>query len=157
MKRFIKLIVFVCAILCFFVVTTDKVNAQSYLADKAEIPITLNNTGARSICQTDDGYVWIGQFAGLNRYDSKELVSFSKFTDESGEEVILENVRCLAHFRNKLFILSSAGLLKLEDNKFSRIILERNIAPQINDITMDDYGILYIATKGGLYTYNTSD
>ena len=157
MKRFIKLIVFVCAILCFFVVTTDKVNAQSYLADKAEIPITLNNTGARSICQTDDGYVWIGQFAGLNRYDSKELVSFSKFTDESGEEVILENVRCLAHFRNKLFILSSAGLLKLEDNKFSRIILERNIAPQINDITMDDYGILYIATKDGLYTYNTSD
>ena len=155
MKRFIKLIVFICAILSFFVITTDKVSAASYLADKAEIPVTLNNTGARSICQTDDGYVWIGQFAGLNRYDSKELVSFSKFTDENGEEVILENVRCLAHFENKLFIVSSAGLLKLENNKFSRIILEKNIAPQINDITMDDYGTLYIATKDGLYTYDT--
>ncbi len=157
MKRFIKLIIFVSALLSFFLITPNKVNAASYLADKAEIPVTLNNTGARSICQTDDGYVWIGQFAGLNRYDSRELVSFSKFTDENNEEIVLENVRCLAHFRNKLFIVSSIGLLKLENNVFTRIRLEKNIDPQINDIKMDNYGILYIATKDGLYTYNTYD
>lgn len=157
MKRFIKLIVFFSALLSFFLITPKEIKAASYLADKAEIPVTLNNTGARSICQTDDGYVWIGQFAGLNRYDSRELVSFSKFKDENNEEIVLENVRCLAHFRNKLFIVSSIGLLKLENNVFTRIRLERNIDPLINDIKMDNYGILYIATKDGLYTYNTYD
>ncbi len=157
MKRFIKLIAFVFSLLSFFVITTNKVSAATYLADKAEIPITLNNTGARAICQTDDGFVWIGQFAGLNRYDSKELLSFNSFTDENGEKEILENVRCLAHFRNKLFLVSSIGLLKYEDNTFSKIKLELNMDPLINDIVMDDYGLLYISTKDGLYTYNTTN
>ena len=155
-KLFTKRLIFIFILLCLFFIAPKKANAASYLADKAEIPITLNNTGARCICQTDDGFVWIGQFAGLNRYDSKELVSFNSYTDENNEEVVIENVRCLAHFRNKLFLVSSVGLLKLEDNKFTRIKLERNIDPLINDLIMDDSGLLYISTKDGLYTYDTT-
>ena len=136
-----------------FTISVTGVFASSYLADKAETPIVLNNTGSRAICQTDDGYVWIGQFAGLNRYDSKDLVSYNSFIDDEGNTVQIENVRRLANYKNKLFMVSSVGLLKLDDGKFSKITLsEQNLT--INDLKIDDSGILYISTTLGLYKYN---
>ncbi len=136
-----------------FTISVTGVFASSYLADKAETPIVLNNTGSRAICQTDDGYVWIGQFAGLNRYDSKNLLSYNSFIDDEGNTVQIENVRRLANYKNKLFMVSSVGLLKLDDGKFSKITLsEQNLT--INDLKMDDSGILYISTTLGLYKYN---
>ena len=152
MKRFIKLIVFVCVLLSFFVITTNDANAYSYLADKAETPVKLENTGARAICQTDDGCVWIGQFAGLSRYDSKNLTLFNTIVDEKGETQELENVRCLAQYRNTLFFVSSIGLVKYDNYKFSEIEIEKDVNLTINSIIFDDYGKLYISTTNGLYT-----
>ena len=92
-----KLIFFISIILSCIFISSVSIFA-SYLSDKAEIPVSLNNTGARSICQTDDGYVWIGQFAGLNRYDSKELVSYNSFVDSDGEKYSIENVKHLSSY-----------------------------------------------------------
>ena len=137
-----------------FTISVTGVFASSYLADKAETPIALNNTGSRSICQTEDGFVWIGQFAGLNRYDSKDLVSYNSFIDDEGNTVQIENVRKLASYRNDLYMVSSVGLLKLSNGKFSKINLsEQNLT--INDLKMDDSGLLYISTTTGLFKYNT--
>ena len=151
MKRFIKIIVFVCALLSFFIVAPKKVNAYSYLSDKAEIPVALENTGARSICQTDDGYIWIGQFAGLNRYDSKELVTFNEYTYKN-EVYVLENVRVLVQYKNKLFIVSSIGLSLYYNHKFTKIDFDNN--PTINDLAFDSNGLLYISSSNGLYSLN---
>ncbi len=148
-----KLYILLSIFILVFTLSVTSVFASSYLADKAETPIALNNTGARSLCQTDDGYVWIGQFAGLNRYDSKEIVSYDSFIDDDGETVQIENVRRLANYKNELFMVSSVGLLKLEDGKFSKIVLsDQNVT--INDLTMNDSGVLYISTTLGLYRYN---
>ena len=156
MKKRTLFILSVLFFLLFALQLNTNVEAHSYLADKAETPVKLNNTGARSICQTDDGYVWIGQFAGLNRYDSKELVAFNSFVDENGEEVNIENVRLLAHYQNKLFLVSSVGLLKLENNKFSRIKISEDDLT-VNNIIIDDDGLLFISTTAGLYKYNSKD
>ena len=48
-----------------------KVSAESYLSDKTEIPINLEVPGVEALCQTEDGFVWIAQYSGLIRYDSK--------------------------------------------------------------------------------------
>ena len=119
-KIFTKRLIFIIVLTCLFLIAPKKVNAYSYLSDKAEIPVALENTGARSICQTDDGYIWIGQFAGLNRYDSKELVTYNKYTYE-GKEYVLENVRVLTQYKNKLFMLSSIGLSMYYDHTFKKI------------------------------------
>ncbi|MCR5462274.1 MAG: HD domain-containing protein [bacterium] len=155
-KNLIKKLLIVFMVLCFFAVTTNKVKARSFLADKAEIPVTLDNSGARSLCQTDDGYVWIGQFAGLSRYDSRELVSFSSYIDENGETQVIENVRCLAHYKNTLFIVSSIGLIKYENHKFNHIDLNVSNGTDINDILVDGYGTLYISTRSGLFKYSAN-
>lgn len=153
-KNLIKKLLIVFMLLCFFAVTSKKVEARSFLADKAEIPVALDNSGARALCQTDDGFVWIGQFAGLSRYDSKELVSYNSFTNDKGEEYAIENVRSLANYNNTLFLVTSIGLVKFENNKFSLIDMNLDAGTDINEIIMDDYGLLYISTKKGLFTYN---
>ena len=147
-----KLIFFISIILSCIFISSVSIFA-SYLSDKAEIPVSLNNTGARSICQTDDGYVWIGQFAGLNRYDSKELVSYNSFVDSDGEKYSIENVKHLSSYENTLFLVCSSGLVKMENNTFRRILFpDSNVV--INDLVMNDSGLLYICSTVGLYTYN---
>ena len=152
-KSLIKKLLMVLMILCFFAVTIKDVYAYSYLSDKAEIPVSLENTGARAICQTDDGYIWIGQFAGLNRYDSKELKTYNSYT-YNNEEYVLENVRVLEKYRNKLFMVSSIGLTMYDNHKFMKInVGDENII--INDLKINSDGLLYITSSSGLYTYNT--
>ena len=152
-KLFTKRLIFIIILTCLFLFAPKKVNAYSYLSDKAEIPVALENTGARSICQTDDGYIWIGQFAGLNRYDSKELVTYNKYTYE-GKEYVLENVRELVQYRNKLFMVSSIGLSMYYNYEFKKIdISDGNML--INNLEVDEDGILYVSTDKGLYLYNT--
>ncbi len=153
MKR--KMFLFLGIIFLFmlsFTITNADTFAGSYLSDKAETPVALNNTGARSICQTDDGFVWIGQFAGLNRYDSKELVSFNSYQNSSGEEVTIENVRLLANYGNTLFLVCSCGLLKYENNKFIEINFGGETPNISNLIIKNDK--LYICSINGLHIYD---
>ena len=119
-KSLIKKLLIVFMVLCFFAMSTKTVYAYSYLSDKAEIPVTLENTGARSICQTDDEYIWIGQFAGLNRYDSKDLVTYNKYTYKN-KDYVLENVRVLEQYNNRLFMVSSIGLSMYYNHEFKKI------------------------------------
>ena len=151
-KRLILIFTFIFIFTLFF--TRSNVFAASYLADKAEIPVSLNSSGARAICQTDDGHVWIGQFTGVTRYDSNEMVTFNSFIDEKGKEIVFENVRLIEDYNNKIYMVSSIGLLKYDDHKFSKIELNNN--PTINSLLMTKDGILYISSTLGLYVYNTN-
>ena len=58
-------------ILLFIFLFAPNVFANEYLSDKTETNYNSNNgllTGkANTICQTADGYIWIGQYAGLTR------------------------------------------------------------------------------------------
>ena len=153
MRKRILFILSILFFLLFAIQFNTNIEAHSYLADKAETPVKLNNTGARSICQTYDGYVWIGQFAGLNRYDSKELVAFNSYTDDNGEVVNIENVRLLSHYQSKLYLVCTVGLLMFENNKFTKIDLGDDV--YIYDIIINDAGLLYISTSSGLYTYDS--
>ena len=151
-KIFLRRFLFIIIAICIFFVAPKKAFAYSYLSDKAEIPVALENTGARSICQTDDGYIWIGQFAGLNRYDSKELVTYNKYSYKNNDYV-LENVRVLEQYRNRLFMVSSIGLSMYYNYEFRKIeLFEDNVL--INDLGVDSNGILYISTSKGLYIYD---
>ena len=154
-KNLIKKLLIVLMVLCFFAVSTKTAYAYSYLSDKAEIPVSLENTGARSICQTDDGYVWIGQFAGLNRYDSKELVTYNSYT-YNNKNYVLENVRVLEQYKNRLFMVSSIGLSMYYDHVFTKIDINNNNLT-INDLEFDENGLLYISSSNGVYTYSFSD
>ena len=74
-----KIIAFIFILLfAFIVIEPKKLNAESFLSDKSETRYDVTSgllTGkANTICQTDDGYIWIGQYAGLTKFDNKSSI-----------------------------------------------------------------------------------
>ena len=99
-------------IFIFSSVLPANVYAGSFLSDKSETRYDVSSgllTGkANTICQTDDGYIWIGQYAGLTKYDGK---SFTTFTSLQGYN--LTSIVTLASKGNILLIGSEKGFFEL--------------------------------------------
>ena len=91
--------------------------AASYMSDKTEIPVDLEVSGAEALCQTEDGYVWIAQYSGLTRYDSKEFTTFKNF-EYGGEEYSVINVRALQTKNNILYVATNERVFVYKDFHF---------------------------------------
>ncbi|MBQ9416642.1 MAG: HD domain-containing protein [Clostridia bacterium] len=125
------------------------VGAASYMGDKTEVPVDLEVSGAEALCQTEDGYVWIAQYSGLTRYDSKEFTVFKSFEYE-GQEYSIINVRALQTKDNVLYIATNERVFVYKDSKFEPLDVETGI---IRDIILDPVmDRLYISTetRGGV-------
>ena len=152
MKRICLIII--SSIIAFLAVSLNKpVSAGSLMSNRTEIPINLEVSGAEALCQTDNGYVWIAQYSGLTRYDSKEFVTYKNFVEDGVEYSIL-NVRSLAKKGNSLFIATSNDVVVFENETFSRINYNFGV---VRDIIFDDKNdTLYISTMSSAYTYNAT-
>ena len=96
---------------------------------------------ANAVAQTADGFLWIGSYAGLIRYDG---TSFERFDPSSGPA----NVRCLfVDSRDRLWIGSNdAGLLRMEEGIFRKWDRADGLASlSIREIAEDENGVIYIA------------
>lgn len=139
------------AVLLFAAVPAE---AVSYMSDKTEIPVDLEVSGAEALCQTDDGYVWIAQYSGLTRYDSKEFTTFRSFEYE-GQEYSIINVRALQTKDNVLYIATNERVFVYKDAHFEPLNVETGV---IRDIILDaKKDQLFISTEetGGII-YNIS-
>ncbi|MBR4496177.1 MAG: HD domain-containing protein [Acholeplasmatales bacterium] len=135
-------------IVMFFICPTD---SYAIMGDKTEIPVNLEVSGAEALCQTDDGYVWIAQYSGLVRYDSKSFKNYKSFTYNNEEHIIL-NVRALANKHNTLYIATSSEVLILENEQFQ--IIDYDFGT-VRDIIFDDLNdLLYISSSTGAYIFN---
>ena len=151
MKKLFLPLLLIITILSFSII---KVSAESYLSDKTEVPINLEVSGAEALCQTDDGFVWIAQYSGLTRYDSKEFVTYKEFS-ENGVKYDIINVRALATKNNVLYIGTSTSVYIYENNAFSNASVNCGV---ITDIKLDnEKDLLYICSNDGLYVYNVQD
>ena len=158
-----KLIFFISIILSCIFISSINVFGSPYLSDKNEEEVYMEVPGARAVCQTDDGFVWIAQYSGLTRYDSREFVSFKEF-EENGEKYDIINVRKLAQKNNELYILTYKNLFKYSNNEFSFItnvdelsnsLDDKDIRPEFLDLCFDKVNdVIYIASNVGLVIYN---
>ncbi len=148
-----KTIVFllVCLMSAFFFIFPINTKAASYMADKTEVEIGLEVSGAEGLCQTDDGFVWIAQFSGLTRYDSREFVTYKTF-EEDGRKHDIINVLNLETKNNVLYIQTTTDIFVYKDNKFHYVNFDFGL---INDIDLSSTrDILFVSTKQGLYQYD---
>ncbi len=150
-----KIIIFLSLFLFIFtLISFTKTNAITYLSDKTEVKVDLQVSGAETICQTDDGFVWIGQYAGLTRYDSREFKTFLSYNDDNGVEHKLNNIKRLVNFENRLYIATTSAVFIYDNNKFSQIEI-KNIDIIIENIAINADEQLYIATNNGLILYDS--
>ncbi|UCH95394.1 MAG: response regulator [Candidatus Aminicenantes bacterium] len=103
----------------------------------------------RAIAQTDDGYLWLGAYEGLTRFDG---VRFETFNKSNTPEFKHNNVRVLLKDRwNRLWIGSARGLLQYYDGKFKHFSTKDGLtSSNINSLYEDTSGTLWIGTTHGL-------
>ena len=119
------------------------------MSNKTEIPVNLEVSGAEALCQTEDGYVWIAQYSGLTRYDSREFVTYKSF-EYDGQEYAVINVRALAADGDTLYVATSDHVYVYKDSHFEPLVTDVGTAV---DIVLDKRNeLLYICTRdnGGI-------
>ena len=111
--------------------------------------------------QDKEGYIWVGTFNGLNRYDGSRFVIFK--TDRNNPRTIAHNtINDICEAPNgDIWIGTANGVSHyLKDrNIFINYLLEpvSNDASQANDVTniiCDRRGQIWVSSLGGLYVFN---
>ena len=106
----------------------------------------LPTSEANDIVQSDDGFLWIGSYAGLVRYDGN---TFERMDSTSG----ITSVKCLHNdSKGRLWIgTNESGLFLMKDDYLRQWKPADGLgSASVRAITEDKEGRIYIGTTGGL-------
>ena len=143
-KRYLLVTLTCLLLLSAFPALGQEARAASYMSNKTEIPVDLEVSGAEAICQTENGYVWIAQYSGLTRYDSKEFVTYKSF-EYDGQEYSVINVRALAAEGSTLYIGTSEHIYVYKDYHFEPLLMDPGVVTGI--VLDEEKDLLYISTQ----------
>ena len=108
----------------------------------------LPTSEANTIAQTSDGFIWIGSYAGLIRYDGN---NFERIEIDDG----ILNTRCLfVDSRERLWIgTNDSGVFLLSGGNIRKIDqADQPVSASIRAIAEDPEGLIYIASATGIST-----
>ncbi|MBQ3392586.1 MAG: SpoIIE family protein phosphatase [Lachnospiraceae bacterium] len=106
----------------------------------------LSTSEANDIAQTEDGFIWIGSYSGLTRYDGN---TFERMDSTTG----VANVGCLfVDSLDRLWIgTNDSGLAMMERGEIRHWKKADGMgSDKISDITQDTDGMIYAATVEGI-------
>lgn len=145
------LLIFVCV---FSTIGLDlSKRADDFLIKKWTTEDGLPQNTVTSIVQTRDGYMWIGTFGGLARFDG---VKFSVF--DSANTPVLKSNRILSLFEDSfgnLWIGTDLGEVYIKDERGFRLFPGELGRQRISvwSITEDRQGNIYLSSDSGLERY----
>lgn len=124
----------------------------------------LSHNSVRHIVQDDKGFIWLGTFSGLNRFDGFEFKSYLSSSPGSNK-IYNDDITSLEldHENNNLWIGTRNGLtlLELEKNLFTTFLPEKGNPKSLADneirsIHIDSFKRVWVGTKTkGLYLFDT--
>jgi PAS domain S-box-containing protein len=110
----------------------------------------LPQNSVNAIVQTRDGYLWLGTFGGLARFDGIRFTIF-----DTGNTPILKGTRILSLYEDRggaLWIGAEfGGLARYVDHQFTAWTVKDGLPDgKVNSICGDREGNLWVGTDGGL-------
>ncbi len=119
-------------------------------------PITVNDGLSQNdvscIFQDSFGFIWIGTYDGLNRFDGLNIITFSSQTD-SEESLSSNRITCIFEDSQKRLWIGTDGsglnYYSLENEKFTRINTPQEFN-LIHSIAESSNGDIFIATENGV-------
>lgn len=109
----------------------------------------LPNIGALDIVQADDGFIWVGTFGGIARFDG---VFFETFDDIFEENELIYSVIELGE-NNSLWLGSSNGLFHYKNGNFERVGGKSEFSPYVESILVEDNHIWVGTRNDGIHQY----
>jgi ligand-binding sensor domain-containing protein/two-component sensor histidine kinase len=109
----------------------------------------LPQESVNALCQTADGYLWLGTFDGLARFDGVRFVVFN-----TGVAPDLKNGRITSLFEDSNHRLwighESGGISRLVDGHFTRVTFPAELAESsILNLTEDEQGNVWVLNASG--------
>lgn len=106
----------------------------------------MDTSAANDVVQTQDGFIWIGTYNGLTRYDGD---SFYQFPVSSG---IYSVVDLYVSQKGELYIgTNDSGLVLFKEGKFTFWGREQGLVSNaVRAITENEQGLMFIGTTEGL-------
>ena len=110
----------------------------------------LPTSEANAIAQTSDGFIWIGSYGGLVRYDGN---NFERMDSSLGISAV---ICLLADHNDRLWFGSNDnGLAMLYRDKVTHWGLDEGLKSlSVSRIVEDPNGIIYVGTKDGIYMFD---
>lgn len=102
-----------------------------------------------TVCQDDEGYVWIGTDSGLDRYDGYSIVSY--FHDSNDKSSICNScVTYLYESRDgRLWVGTADGLCAYDKASDTFSTIAGTSSMYVRQISEDNIGCLWVATNNG--------
>jgi len=151
LKRFIELILVLSMMLSAFPASAVEIeNVSNRIAVVYDNEKGLPSSEANALCQTANGYVWIGSYAGLIRYDGK------KFQNLCETEEVAAGIRALFETADgSLWIgTNDDGVYQYQGDGFiSRGHENGSALPSVRCFAQLPDGSLYAGTTSGLFLY----
>ena len=125
---------------------------QDFLISHWETENGLPQSSATSIAQTPDGFLWVGTFEGLARFDG---VRFQTYNKSSAPELPHNSIlRLHCDRQGRLWISTENGLVSYQDGQW-RSYGATNSAPAtfIRSFAQDSSGGLWLTAGGGIYQF----
>ena len=149
MKRILRIAVLMMALMLTLGASADE--KDLYIDRNVQRIFTsedgLLSTSTQAVAQTSDGFIWIGGYGGLVRYDGKAFKAFAykQITRVSDLVAGQDGILWIA--------TSDKGLYKYESNSFTSIPTEgENAVLNIGCMAFSPEGTLYLGTGSGLCT-----
>jgi ligand-binding sensor domain-containing protein len=126
-------------------------DSPEYLIGNWQTEDGLPQNSISAIAQTPDGYLWLGTFNGLVRFNG---VRFTVFTSATSPGLLSDNINMLYVDRGgRLWICTDGGGLSCyEQEKFTALAGTNQVAASIvSGVAEDAKGNLWVGTAEGLY------
>ncbi|KSA14683.1 hybrid sensor histidine kinase/response regulator transcription factor [Maribacter dokdonensis] len=147
--------IFILIILLATSVTAQDIKFEHYNDDSG-----LSHNAVRHIVQDKHGFLWLGTFAGLNRFDGYEFKSYLSSSND-GSKLHNDDITALSldEDSNNLWIGTRVGLsiYKTDTHKFNTYLPDRNDSEslpegEIRSVYVDKFKRVWVGTKNsGLY------
>jgi diguanylate cyclase (GGDEF)-like protein len=125
---------------------------DEYAVERYSTENGLPQSSVLAMVQTRDGYLWLGTYEGLARFDG---LSFTVFDKSNTPEMESNGIKALAEDREgRLWVGTTAGLLCYNRGRFERFDSRQGLHNHfILCLFLDRSGTLWVGTTGGLHRW----
>jgi diguanylate cyclase (GGDEF)-like protein len=129
-----------------------KLELDEYAIERYSTENGLPQSSVLAMVQTRDGYLWLGTYEGLARFDG---LNFTVFDKSNTPEMESNSIKALAEDRDgRLWVGTTSGLLRYSQNRFERFDSSQGLRSYfILCLFLDRSGTLWAGTTGGLHRW----